>query len=698
MSKKLVIVESPSKSKTIEQYLGNEYSVKSSKGHIRDLAISGPGGLGIDLNNHFHPTYEVLADKKALIKELNQAVKAATEIYLATDPDREGEAISWHLRETLNVGHKLVKRVIFNEITKDAITEAFQNPKDIDMFLVDSQETRRVLDRIIGFKLSKLLQNKIKSKSAGRVQSAALKLLTEREKQIQAFVEVEYYDISVSFTGFVAKLFKYKGHTPKLPSLPLTDEILSSLHEDYIVASIHTAQKSTFSRQPFITSTLQQEASTKYNMSSTKTMQIAQRLYEGIEIGSESVGLISYMRTDSTRLSQTFMKQATDYILHTFGPDYLGHGRKNVSKSNIQDAHEAIRPTSAMRTPESIKRYLSKDEFRIYSMIYSRAIAYFMKPSISEVTTILIENNLSLFKATSSKPIFDGYLKLYGDFEVSEDELEETLAIPPLKDNQILSALSVNKKQLFTTPPPRFSEAKLIKEMDELGIGRPSTYAQTIQLLKTRKYVTYAEKKFTPTEQGMITIDSLDEFFSEFISSSYSKDMENILDEVANADAKMDGVAVLEEFWEYFIPLVDRASQNMIKEKPKETGEVCPKCGSQMVHRHGKFGDFEACSNFPKCKYIKQNDASPERPFDTHIECPQCHKGTLLERIAKKGQNKGNKFYGCSNYPKCKYISPLKSMERNCPECGNALVKDEQDIVRCIDEVNCKYIETSESA
>ncbi len=690
MPKKLVIVESPSKSKTIEQYLGSEYSVKSSKGHIRDLAISGPGGLGIDLENNFHPSYTVLPEKKAIIKELNAALKDASELYLATDPDREGEAISWHLLDTLNVGNKLVKRVIFNEITKDAIIEAFEHPKDIDQALVDSQETRRILDRIIGFKLSKLLQNKIKSKSAGRVQSAALKLITDREKEVLAFEKQEYYDIFVEFEGFKASLYKYKGHTPKLPPLELADEIIASLQEEYLVSSIETKPKSTFSKLPFITSTLQQEASTKYNLTPSKTMSIAQKLYEGIEIGSESVGLITYMRTDSTRLSTTFMKQATDYINHAYGKEYLGQARKTVVKGNIQDAHEAIRPTSAIRTPESIKRYLSKDEFHLYSLIYNRAIAYFMKPSIRNVTTVILENNASLFKATASVRIFDGYLKVYDVEEVDEDEV---LSIPDVKQNQVLTALNIEKKQQFTTPPPRFSEAKLIKEMEDLGIGRPSTYAQTILTLRNRKYVTYTEKKFFPTEQGSMTIEKLDEFFEEFISSTYSKNMENVLDDIAKD--KIGGVEVLREFYDYFMPLVDEASKHMEKEMPKETGEVCPKCGSVMVYRHGKYGSFEACSNFPTCKYIKQDEElKKEKPIDTGVTCPSCGKGTLLKRTAKKGKNKGNSFLGCSNYPACKYISPLKVLNMPCPVCGKELVEDETGKVICIDQDKCKYVQS----
>lgn len=692
MQTKLVIVESPSKSKTIEQYLGKDYTVKSSKGHIRDLAITGPGGLGIDIENGFKPTYIVLSDKKNVVKELNVALKNASELFLATDPDREGEAISWHLLDTLNVGKKPVKRVIFNEITKDAITEAFKHPIDIDQDLVESQETRRMLDRIIGFKLSKLLQNKIKSKSAGRVQSAALKLITTREHEIESFVIEEYYEIVASFTGFDAKLYKYKGHTPKLSNAALADEVISSLQDEYIVVSAETKAKSTFSRPPFTTSTLEQEASTKFGYSSSKTMQIAQRLYEGIEIGDESVGLISYMRTDSMRLSDTFVHQASDFITRNFGKDYLGFSRKFASKQTIQDAHEAIRPTSASRTPETIKGYLTKDEFHIYSLIYSRAIASLMKPSINDITTVLIENNASLFKVTSSKPVFDGYLKIYRTYETEEngDEIQTT---PPLRENQILQAKSVNKKQLFTKPPMRYTEARLIKEMEDLGIGRPSTYAQTILTLRNRRYVTYQDKKFFPTEQGLMTIEKLDEFFAEFISANYSKDMENILDDISRGKAK--GLKVLQDFYDYFTPLVEAAGKEMIKEKPKETGEICPVCGSKMVYRQGRFGEFEACGDFPKCKYIKQDlPTDSEKPHDTLVMCPECQKGTLLERTAKKGKNKGNKFFGCSTYPKCKYISPLKPTGRKCPSCGNSLVINEMGETQCIDQITCKYTES----
>lgn len=687
MAEKLVIVESPSKSKTIEQYLGEKFVVKSSKGHIRDLAISGPGGLGVDIANDFSASYKVLPDKKTVIKEINQALKSVSEVYLATDPDREGEAISWHLLETLDMKDKYIKRVIFNEITKDAILEAFDHPKDIDMDLVASQETRRIIDRIMGFKLSKLLYSKIKSKSAGRVQSAALKLIVDREKEIEAFVIEEYYEIFANFANFDAKLAKYKGKTAKIPSKTIADQIIDSLGTEYIVSSIETKQKTVFSKPPYITSTLQQDASNRFNYSSSKTMQIAQRLYEGIQIGSESVGLISYMRTDSIRLSESFTKQSMAFIGSHFGKEYIGHAQKKSNK-HIQDAHEAIRPTDAFRTPESIKHYLTKEEFHIYQLIYNRAISSLMKPSLRNQTTILIENNDCLFRLTGSVMTFDGYLKLYGkEDQGDEDELK---VLPTLTQNQVLNAQGVTPKQLFTTPPPRFNEARLIKEMEDLGIGRPSTYAQTIQTLKLRKYVSYTEKKFKPTEQGRNTTDKLDEFFPEFISAGYSREMEEKLDLIASGNETQ--LHAIQSFYDHFIPKVEEALHGMEKEAPKETGEVCPLCGSAMVYRNGKYGQFEACSDFPKCKYIKPNETKTQSEvLDSEITCPECKKGTLVRRLAKKGKNKGNYFLACNNFPKCKYISPLKLTNELCPECNKPLIVGENHTHYCIDKEKCGY-------
>ncbi|MFA5179617.1 MAG: type I DNA topoisomerase [Candidatus Izemoplasmatales bacterium] len=691
MTKKLVIVESPSKSKTIEQYLGEEYTVKSSKGHVRDLAIAGAGGLGIDINNDFKPQYDIIPDKKGTVKELNDAAKKANEIFLATDPDREGEAISWHLNAILDTKNKIVKRVIFNEITKVAILEAFEHPKDIDENLVSSQETRRIIDRIIGFKLSKLLQNKIKSKSAGRVQSAALKIIVDRENEIDKFIAEEYYEIYAQYPTFTAQLYKYKDKPIKIGKAEVADAIINSLNADFTVQSLDLKNKFVESRPPFITSTLQQDASNRYGFSATKTMQVAQRLYEGVETDTEKVGLISYMRTDSIRLSDSFISSATNFIVNKFGKQYLGSVKKATSHGNIQDAHEAIRPTDLSRTPESLKSHLSRDEYNLYHMIYARAVASLMKPTCLEQKTLILRNNEALFKTVSYKQLFDGYLAIYSKYESAEEDRKNV--IPDISIGTSILPLSVEKKQCFTQPPLRYTEARLIKEMEDLGIGRPSTYASTIATIRERKYATISEKKFVPTEQGRMTIAELDQYFAEFVSADYSKAMENILDEIA--EGKGSQLVTIRDFYNYFIPLIDFASKNMIRVKPTSTGEVCPKCGSPMVFRKGKFGEFEACSDFPTCKYIKPSEKIKKPTtmvLDTEVICPQCHKGHLVERTAGKGKNKGSKFYACSNFPKCKYISPYSATNRVCPVCGRPLVENEGKTF-CINTTNCGYQE-----
>ncbi|MDD3842077.1 MAG: type I DNA topoisomerase [Candidatus Izemoplasmatales bacterium] len=691
MTKKLVIVESPSKSKTIEQYLGEEYTVKSSKGHVRDLAIAGVGGLGIDINNDFKPQYDVIPDKKGTVKELNDAAKKANEIFLATDPDREGEAISWHLNAILDTKNKIVKRVIFNEITKSAILEAFEHPKDIDENLVSSQETRRIIDRIIGFKLSKLLQNKIKSKSAGRVQSAALKIIVDRENEINKFIAEEYYEIYAQYPTFTAQLYKYKDKPIKISKAEVADAIVNSLQAAFTVLSLEVKNKYVESRPPFITSTLQQDASNRYGFSATKTMQVAQRLYEGVETDTEKVGLISYMRTDSIRLSDSFVTSASSYIINKYGKQYLGAIKKANNHGNVQDAHEAIRPTDLSRTPESIKSHLSRDEYNLYQMIFARAVASLMKPTCLEQKTLILENNDALFKTVSYKQLFDGYLVVYAKYESGEEEQKNI--IPDMPVGTTIIPLVIEKKQFFTQPPLRYSEARLIKEMEDLGIGRPSTYASTIATIRERKYVSISDKKFVPTEQGKMTITELDQYFAEFVSADYSKNMEIILDEIA--DGKGSQLVTIRDFYNYFIPLIDYASKNMERIKPTSTGEVCPKCGSPMVFRKGKFGEFEACSNFPACKYIKQSDKSKKVAtpvIDTQVVCPECHKGHLVERIAGKGKNKGSKFYACSNFPKCKFISPYHATNRLCPVCQKPLVEHDNRVF-CIDTINCGYQE-----
>ena len=682
MKKKLVIVESPAKSKTISQYLGSDYSVKSSVGHIRDLATTGKGGLGIDVENNFEPDYKIIDGKKKIVNELNKALKDAKEVYLATDPDREGEAISWHLFDTLRFDNQNVNRVEFNEITKDAIDKAFKNPRKINYDLVSSQETRRMLDRIIGFKLSKLLRYKIKSRSAGRVQSAALKLIVDREKEIEAFEPEEYYEIYAKFSDIEAMLFKLNSKKPKINTAKHAKEILDNLAKKFIVNELSKKKIKNNPTKALTTSSLQQQASSKYSYSSSRTMSLVQKLYEGKDIGKETVGLITYIRTDSTRLSDEFVNRTRGYIADKYGKEYLGFYHKSKKKNNVQDAHEAIRPTDINRTPSSIKKYLSSQEYKLYSLIYYKALSSLMKASQNEVTTLLLENNNTIFKTTSSKQIFDGYLKAMKNIDKQKNE--PVLDLSKFKEGDKLVADKVYEKQLFTSPPNRYTESRLIKEMEDLGIGRPSTYASTITILKKRKYVDYKKRKFFPTEQGKLTVEKLEKFFSEFISANYSKNMEDILDEIAKG--KEDQIKVLHEFYDYFTPLIDKAKENMEKIEAEETGETCPKCGSPMVHRQGKYGKFEACSNFPKCKYIKPNEKTKDKPIDTGVKCPKCKKGTLVLRTAKRGKNKGNKFLGCSNFPKCKYISPLEVVKENGEDCNNVVVKNKKGEVFCIDD------------
>ncbi len=680
---KLVIVESPSKSKTIEQYLGKEYQVLSSKGHIRDLAINGVGGLGLDIDNGFEPRYEVIKEKKKVVSDLIKAVHKSDEVYLATDPDREGEAISWHLKETLDIGNRPTKRVIFNEITRDRVLEAFNHPRDIDYNLVSSQETRRILDRIIGFKLSKLLQNKIKSKSAGRVQSATLKLIVDREKEIEAFVPEEYWKVTAKFDGFDAELTKYQNAKIELSSEAQTNDLVNTLGDTYTVADINVRSRKRDPRLPFTTSSLQQEASNKLNFSSKKTMLIAQRLYEGIDLASETVGLITYMRTDSSRLSDTFSYPAIRYIEDTYGKDYKGYIKKGKQGPNVQDAHEAIRPTNVRRRPDDIKNFLSRDEYNLYKLIYLRTLASLMKAATIEVTDIELTNHDALFKASAQQLIFDGYLKVYTYDTVP------TSVLPELTIGQALTANDLERIQNFTTPPPRYTEARLIKEMEDQGIGRPSTYSQTISTLKKRKYVTTKEKKFIPSDQGRLTIEKLDEFFNQIVSVDYTARMERVLDDISDGD--LSRTKIITQFYNSFIPMVERANKQMEKVAPKFTGEDCPECGHKMVFRQSRYGTFEACSNFPTCKYIKTNDKDKPKPKTTGVTCPKCGKGEIVERVARKGKNKGKTFYACNNFPKCKHILPGKPTGETCPDCGNLLVENNNGDIVCADTKECGY-------
>ena len=528
--KNLVIVESPSKSKTIEKYLGKDYKVVSSKGHIRDLTKKGKFGLGVDIENDFTPSYEIIKGKKKLVDELKKDVKSSSKVYLATDPDREGEAISWHLCEELGLKDKEYERVVFNEITKDTVINAFNHARGIDYDLVHSQETRRILDRIIGFRLSKLMQYKTSGKSAGRVQSVALKLIVDREREIESFIKEEYWTISAKFNEFDAELDKYKNDKIEIHNELEAQSIIKKLSNSFKIENVEKKAKKRQSKPPFITSTLQQEASTKLNFNAKKTMSIAQKLYEGVDLENETVGLITYMRTDSIRLSDEFVKSAYNYIENSYGKEYLGIIKKSKKTENVQDAHEAIRPTSINRTPESVKTYLSNDEYKLYKMIYKRALASLMKDVKLEQTTVILDNNDYKFKTSGSVIVFDGYLKVYKDYEDSEEKI-----LPPLDTykSNILVSNEIIKEQHFTKPKPRYTEAKLIKEMEELGIGRPSTYAKTMETIVERGYVRIEDKKFIPTEIGIEITDKLQEFFSNLINVKYTAKMESDLDKVA---------------------------------------------------------------------------------------------------------------------------------------------------------------------
>ncbi len=663
---KLVIVESPAKCKTIEKYLGSDFKVLSSKGHIRDLTTTGKYGLGIDVENNFEPKYDIIKGKKKDVSALKKEAKAADKIYLATDPDREGENISWHLYDELDIKDNKYERVVFNEITKTVVQSAMENTGKIDMDLVKSGETRRFLDRIIGFRLSKLMQSKTSGKSAGRVQSVALKLIVDREREIQAFVPEEYWTIDAIFDEFKASLDKYKNEEIKINNEKEADKVLNQLNKEFKIDSITEKDKKKSSREPFKTSTLQQTAAAKISFAPSKTMSVAQKLYEGIDIGSETTGLITYMRTDSIRMSDDFIKQTYAYIDSVYGKEYVGYVKKGKKNENMQDAHEGIRPTNINNTPDKMKKYLSTDEHKLYSLVYYRALASLMIDAKLKTTTIILENNEYTFKTTGSVLVFDGYLKVYSKYEDQEDVI-----LPKFEnDSAVLISNDINKLQHFTKPLPRFNESSLIKELEALGIGRPSTYATIIYTIKQRGYALLEDKKFVPTEIGFETTDKLQEFFSSIINVDYTAKMEEDLDLIA--EAKEDNLKILKEFYTEFEPLVKKAFDEMEKKPAEETGEACPECGKPLVIRKGRYGEFIACGNYPECKYIKKE----EKEVKVVMDCPKC-SGKIVERTTRKGKI----FWGCNNYPKCKYASWYLPLDKKCDKCKeNLVLKNDEEI------------------
>lgn len=653
--KNLVIVESPAKSKTIEKYLGKDYKVISSKGHIRDLATRGKEGLGVDVENNFECTYEISKDKKDVVKQLQDEVKKVDFVYLATDPDREGEAISWHLANVLDLPLDKTNRIVFNEITKSAVLNALDNPRTIDLDLVKSQETRRILDRVIGFKLSKLLQKKIHSKSAGRVQSIALRMICDKEKEVKAFIPEEYWTIkAVLEKKLEVSLNKVDGKKADIKNEEEADKILNRINDTLTLTSISQKSKSRASYLPFITSTLQQEASTKLGFSAKRTMSIAQGLYEGVSIGGESQGLITYMRSDSTRFSNDFLNAAFNKIENEYGKQYVGKYRVK-NDDNSQDAHEAIRPTSLENDPEKIKTYLTLDQYKLYKLIYARALASLMAEAKVNTTTYQFEDNGLGFVTSGSVVTFDGFLKVYKDYDSSKD-----VTLPSLKEGDILKVKDKAKEQHFSEGPSRFTEAKLIKALEEEGVGRPSTYATIIDTIVQRGYVELKKeseksktKYFFPTNQGEITDEKLREYFLSVINVKYTAAMEETLDEIA--EGKKDNIVYLRKFYDEFDPLVKSAYDGMETAALEEVGEKCPDCGNELVYRHGRFGKFISCSTYPSCKYTRNLVVKVKEPAEpTGENCPECGKPLL-----KRKSRYGTYFIGCSGFPKCRHMESL---------------------------------------
>lgn len=693
--KKLVIVESPSKSSTLSKYLGHDYVVMSSKGHVRDLStFTGKGRTGIDIDKGFIPNYVILKDKKDTVKSLQEAANKASAVYLATDPDREGEAISWHLADLLGLDLKQDNRVTFNEITKDAVLHAIDHPRTVNMDLVRSQENRRFLDRIIGFQLSSLLKRKIRSQSAGRVQSVALQMIVDRENEINAHVPRHYFKIAAKFEkskiGFDAILVNDKGKEIEFDNEQEALNVLKSCSKNMKVESLEVSKGVKKSKMPLTTSALQQEMATKYNFQAKKTMRIAQRLYEGVKLQNETVGLITYMRTDSTRLSPQFIAQAFDHIEHEFGKEYKGSVKKSKQDdSNIQDAHEAIRMSTISYTPDSIKSFLTGDEFKVYNFIYYRTLASLMANAQTYTTKAILSSNDARFLASGVVLTFDGYLKVYSAFENGKDK-----ALPKLSENETLEAISLEKTDHVTKGPGRYTEASLIKEMELNGIGRPSTYASIVETIVTRGYVEYVvnedgskTKGFKPTAQGLLTDEKLREHFKTFIDIKYTAKLEKELDDIALG--KLDPLKNLEEFYDIFSNLLKKADAEMEKIEAEKTGEDCPKCGLPLVYRYTKTNErFVGCSGFPTCDYSTFDK-------ETMIEelCPDCG-----HPLVKRKSRNGKTFVGCSNYPACTYIKkqPLLFTGNMCPDCGSPLVMRKsrygKDFEACSSFPKCRYI------
>ncbi|MBC1209574.1 type I DNA topoisomerase [Listeria booriae] len=688
MADYLVIVESPAKAKTIEKYLGKKYKVKASMGHIRDLPKS---QMGVDTENNFEPRYITIRGKGPILKELKQAAKKVKKVYLAADPDREGEAIAWHLANSLGLDQTDDLRVVFNEITKDAVKESFKHPRKIDMDLVDAQQARRILDRLVGYNISPILWKKVKKGlSAGRVQSVALKLVIDRENEIKAFIPEEYWTIDGNFKKgkkeFQANFYGMNGKKKKLSNVDDVKEVMSTIKgKQFEVIDVVKKERLRNPAAPFTTSSLQQEAARKLNFRTRKTMMLAQQLYEGIALGRQgTVGLITYMRTDSTRISDTATQEAATFINENYGKEFARANKRNDKKAKgAQDAHEAIRPTSAMRSPQEVKEYLGRDQLRLYRLIWERFIASQMAPAVLDTMRVDLDNNGVMFRANGSKIKFAGFMKVYVESNDDNKEEKENI-LPDLKKGDKVESQSLEQRQHFTQPPPRFTEARLVKTLEEIGIGRPSTYSPTLDTIQRRNYVSLDNKRFVPTELGEIVHELIRDYFPEILDVQFTANMEAELDEVEHGD--MQWVKVIDQFYQGFEKNVERADKEMekIEIKDEPAGIDCDLCGAPMVFKMGKYGKFLACSRFPDCRNTK--------PIvkEIGVTCPKCNEGQVIERKSKKKRI----FYGCDRYPACDYVSWDKPIARPCPKCNEkALVEKKLKKGVQIQCTHCDYKE-----
>ena len=685
MADNLVIVESPAKAKTIEKYLGKRYKVIASMGHVRDLPRS---QMGVDVEDNYEPKYITIRGKGPVVKDLKKYAKKAKKVFLASDPDREGEAIAWHLSKILELEESKENRVVFNEITKDAVKESFKHPRGIEMNLVDAQQARRILDRLVGYNISPVLWKKVKKGlSAGRVQSVALRLVIDRENEIRNFKPEEYWSIEGEFrynkSKFTAKFLHYKNKPYKLKTKKDVEKITSELNGDeFEITNVNKKEKTRYPANPFTTSTLQQEAARKLNFKARKTMMLAQQLYEGIDLKRQgTVGLITYMRTDSTRISQTAKDEAKSYIAEKYGKDYISN-RKAKGKQGDQDAHEAIRPTSTLRIPEEMKAYLTRDQHRLYKLIWERFVASQMAPAILDTVALDVTQNDIKFRANGQTIKFKGFMTLYVEAKDDKDNDKEN-KLPKLNQGDKVTATQIEPAQHFTQPPPRYTEARLVKTLEELKIGRPSTYAPTIDTIQKRNYVKLESKRFVPTELGEIVYEQVKDYFPEIIDVEFTVNMETLLDKIAEGD--IGWRKVIDNFYGSFKLDVARAEEEMEKVEIKDepAGEDCEVCGAPMVIKMGRYGKFMACSNFPDCRNTKAIVKS------IGVTCPKCKDGDVVERKSKKNRL----FYGCSNYPECDFISWDKPIGRDCPKCNYYLMEHKKGRSSQVICSNCDYKE-----